>query len=105
MDESYLALANKALVLCGQIAADIRELEEVEAAIAKEDREAAGGSGTGKTVDATAALKVRKPVVSSNTTPGRAKANNLNKSAPAAATSTPLRAEGAFVSSLDHSWF
>jgi hypothetical protein len=59
MDDSYLALANKALVLCGQIAAEICELEEVEAAIAKEDREAAGGSGTGKTVDATTVSMVR----------------------------------------------
>jgi hypothetical protein len=95
MEDSYLTLANKALVLCGQIAADIRELEEVEAAIAKEDREASGGSSTGRTVNATPVLKVMKPVVSTNTTPSRAKADDLDESAPAAATSTPLRAEGA----------
>jgi hypothetical protein len=100
MDDSYLTLANMASVLCGQIAADIRKLEEVEAAIAKEDREAAGGSGkgTGRSVNATPVSKVIKPAVSTITTPRRAKADNLDKSAPAAATSTPLRAEGALAS-------
>jgi hypothetical protein len=100
MDDSYLTLANEASVLCGQIAADIRELEEVEAAIAKEDRGAAGGSGTGtgRTVNATPVSKVIKPALSTIMTPSRAKADNLDESAPAAATLTPLRAEGALAS-------
>jgi hypothetical protein len=98
MNDSYLMLANEASVLCGQIAANVRELEEVEAAIAKEDREAAGGSGTGRTVNVTPVSKVRKPLVSTNMTPSRAKADDLDESAPAAATLTPLRAEGALLS-------
>jgi hypothetical protein len=67
MDNSYLTFANEASVLCGQIAADIRELEEVEATIAKEDREAADCSGTSRTVNAYPVSKVIKPAVSTNT--------------------------------------
>jgi hypothetical protein len=45
MDDSYLKLASQAESLCIGIAGQIVELEAVEAAIALEDKQQAGGSG------------------------------------------------------------